>query len=453
VTGTGAPTAAGRLAQVRRALAGRALFWFGIRGEDAQSLLQLPEFAGSFAITAPLRAASLPAERNVVLEALAERRVDLDEYDLDLDGSVEADQFRRALADATSQPSVLLTYRPAGFVSSLGFSRDTTLTEAGMFARRQAAFEHKPWVETSLRARGITMPPWTYVTREQTGRLRRLLQHGPHILRANSSSGGVGIARVRTVEDAQALWPQRPDHFAAVAPELTDAIPVNVGGCVFPDGTIRLHPPSVQLIGIEACTERPFGFCGNDFGAIADLDHDGLVELDALSREVGQWLHEERYVGAFGLDALVDGPTVHFLEVNPRFQGSSSLGAELATTLNEPTLYLDALAAHLGVDAGGTGRTLSDWALDQPARSHAVVHRRHGDPGATDYYAGEHLRTVSADVTLRPEVPKVDLGGVLGRLVFDRSVTTTGFELDDGASTAVRGVRGMVDVGKGRERG
>jgi hypothetical protein len=446
------PSAEERIEQVRAALRGRALFWFGIRGEDAQSLLAVPEFAGSFAITAPLRSASLAADRNVTQEAFAGHRVDLDEYDLDLDASPAADAFRVALAEATNEPCVLLAYRPSGFVSSLAYSRNETVEVAAMFVRRQSAFEHKPWVETALAHRGVRMPRWRYVSREQVGRIGRLLADGPLILRANSSSGGVGIARVDHLDVIDELWPTRPDHFAAVSPELTDAVPVNVGGCVFADGTVRLHPPSVQLIGVPALTHRPFGYCGNDFDAIRRLSEGALAALDAMTREVGAWLHEERYLGAFGLDALVRGDEVTFLEVNPRFQGSTALGADLALELGEPSLYLDALAAHLGLVSGGAGRHLGWWAEHQDARSHLVVHRRPEDPAGTDRANATRLRELGSRLTLRPGVPTVDVGGVIGRLVVEGAVTTTGFDLTGEAPVDIgilRGGAGASPMGEG----
>ena len=52
---------------------------------------------------------------------------------------------------------------------------------------------------------------------------------------------------------------------------LADAVSVNVGAVVFPGGTVAVHPASIQLIGIEPCTSRRFGYCGNDFGVSGTL--------------------------------------------------------------------------------------------------------------------------------------------------------------------------------------
>ena len=134
-----------------------------------------------------------------------------------------------------------------------------TMTLAGPWKDRQSAFEHKPWVERSLALRGVRGLNWQYVADEHRSRAKRLLASGPHILRASRTSGGVGIVAVATEEEVDRFWPEQPDTFVAVAPFLESAMPLNFSGCVFADGSLRLHPPSVQLIGIASCVDRRFG--------------------------------------------------------------------------------------------------------------------------------------------------------------------------------------------------
>src|SRR5205085_7226763 len=122
--------------------------------------------------------------------------------------------------------------------------------------------------------------------------------------------------------------PRHEDELMAVAPYMAKAVPLNVGACAFADGAVSVHAPSVQLIGLPECTEQRFGYCGNDFGAVAALERAGLDTLDTMVRSAGRWLVERGYRGAFGLDALIDGPDVLLTEINPRFQGSSLFGAE-----------------------------------------------------------------------------------------------------------------------------
>ena len=96
-----------------------------------------------------------------------------------------------------------------------------------------------------------------------------------------------------------------PDGFLAASRYLDPHIPLNINACVFQDGTVTLHGPSVQLIGIPDLTRRTFGYCGNDFGAIRHLDPRFVKEFEKMVLKVGGWLWSQGYLGAFGVDALV----------------------------------------------------------------------------------------------------------------------------------------------------
>ncbi|MDQ8043082.1 MAG: hypothetical protein AAGC46_00330 [Solirubrobacteraceae bacterium] len=431
------------LATVRTVLAGRHLIWFGIRGEDGEALLRVPELSSSFSIIAKLRSSSLPERSNVSLEGLTGVREDLDTYDIDDPGSRTADvvDFRRRLLNEVSGPCVMVTYRPSALVSALAFAKADTMTLAGLYKDRQQAFEHKPWVETSLANRGVRGLGWTYVADEHRHLARRHLHDGPQVVRANRSSGGVGIALARTEEELEANWPEQQEAFVGLAPYLSPTVPLNFSGCVFPDGTVRLHPASVQLVGIPSCTDRPFGYAGNDFGALKFFDRKILEELDNLGRTVGAWLHHERYEGVFGVDALVHNGAVHFTEINARFQGSSALSARVAREVDVPDLFLDHLAATLGVAPDGDGMSITEWASMQPDLSKLVVHNTSGtqvthDPSTQlpDLRHGVRLDQLpSTDTVIRPD-------GVLGSLTFSRSVTESGFAVDDAVSDLAHGV-------------
>lgn len=413
-----------RVSQLDKALRNRELIWFGIRGEDATPLLALDAFRASYALTAKVGGASLDPTRDVTLEAMSGDRVDLDMYDLDFDQSDAGDRFRSELLDALSTSCVLLTYRPSGFTSALAFSMRRTLTLAGMHKDRQRAFEHKPWVETELEARGVRTLGWTYVADSRRSVAAREIERGPHVLRTSRDSGGVGISLVTSPEELDKQWPQQSDQFVAVAPYIAEAVPVNLAGCVFTDGAISTHPPSVQLIGIDGMTTRPFGYCGNDFAAVKDLTPRSLATLHEMLETVGGWLHQERYRGGFGLDALVRGDEVWFTEVNARLQGSTWLGAQIAQRMQLPDLLLDHLAANLGLPLGAPSPTVPEWVQQQPDLAHLVVHNVDATDLANDLDGapapdGERWGLDPGMTTVKP-------GGVLGRLMWLNRLTEDG---------------------------
>lgn len=389
-------------------------------------MAELAVLAGSFSIIAPLTLPERTLEVDVCLESLRGVRPDLDSYDVDLDPSDAALEFRRGMLRAAGGSCLIVGYRPSSLVSSLAFTVPG-VTVAGQFHQRQAAFEYKPWVERELGARGITGLPWSYVAYEQRERAKVAVAHGPHVLRASQTSGGAGIVVARCGEDVDRYWPGHDRGFVAVAP-FQAGIPINFSGCVFGDGSIRLHPPSVQLIGIESCTDRSLGYCGNDFGAATELlERTMLKRIDRMGRAVGAWLHEERYLGAFGIDAIVAGDELYFTELNPRFQGSSTLSAAVARQLEVPDLFLDHLVATLGLAPTAPAVPIWEWARLQAPLSQFVIHNTSNRVVAP----GVGAPVVPHDVclSLRAEIP-VDPGGTLCRVTVERSITTTGFALD-----------------------
>lgn len=422
-----------QIARLSDALGSRKLVWFGIRGHDAGSLMAFEQFEESFAMTAPLGAASL--QTDVSLEELTGTRVDLDTHDIDLDTRDVVRQLRRMLLASLNSESVLCTYRPYYFVSNVHFACSETTTLAGMFKERQMPFEHKPWVETSLRDEGVRIVPWRYFAEERRSDLRGLVANGPIVLRASKSSGGTGVTLVRTPEEIEERWEPHEDSLIAVAPFLDSAASVNVGACVFPDGTVTVHPGTYQLIGIPECTNRDFGYCGNDLGLFKQLPDDIVDQVDAMTRRIGTWLGKMGYVGAFGLDLLSKDGDVYFSEVNPRFQGSTSFTTTLCAELGISDILLDHLGAFIGVppDAETAGLSLRDWNILLPDRAQIILHNLTNsgvtltDPSKLLLRRGHRVSTELAPL----DGSVVERGAILLRIVAQEPVSESGYELTD----------------------
>lgn len=423
-----------RLSEIQRRLNGRKIVWFGTRGADAQPLLAFAELSSIFSQIAPLDAVSVAHE--LCLETMKGSRVDLNRYNIDVDGSREAKQMHRRLIKALREPCVLVAYRPCSFLASAYYPRSETCEYLGLFHERQAAFEHKPWVETELRRHGIKVIPWRYFDDEDQLGLAESLEVGPMVLRANRTDGGAGLTLVRDEGQLAHDRPMHYDGFLAAAPLLAPAIPLNVNACVFRDGALSLHAPSVQLVGVRACTERPFGYCGNDFARIRDLDGRTLDAFEEMALKVGRWLAREGYVGAFGIDAVVHGGEVFLAEINARFQGSSPLAAQLADHLGRSNLFLDHLSAFLDIEADPL-MSLRDQAREQSALAQVIVYNRGPVPvrRRTDAKSdGEEIHC-----KLLPAEPvAVDTEGLLFKLVMPGPVTEDGLSLCPAIDSEVR---------------
>ena len=93
------------------------------------------------------------------------------------------------------------------------------------------------------------------------------------------------------------------------------------------------------MIGIPGSTLNTFGYCGNDFTRIRELDVTVLQALQEMTIRAGRWLSSMGYVGAFGVDALLHEGEVFLTEVNPRYQGSSLLSSHLDAALDRPDVF------------------------------------------------------------------------------------------------------------------
>lgn len=368
----------GMIAKLKDKIGFRKLVWVGTRGHDARALLDFPQLTEVYGITAPLGSVSVRVD--FAVEQISKIRVDLDVYCIDSDRSEPANHLRRLLLASLTVPTVIVAYRPLALLSALCYPRSDFVIQAGMFHERQLTFEHKPWVETELRREGIAAIPWRYYADEDRQRLEEhVIANGPLVVRTNRSNGGAGLTVISSPKEVALQMPQTKDGFLAAAPLLEPHIPLNVSACVFPDGTVSLHPPSLQLIGITECTRRRFGYCGNDFAAIKDLDTPLLAKLELLTRKTGRWLWSQGYLGAFGVDALVYDRSLLLTEVNPRFQGSSLLSARIDRNMDRPDVFLCHLASHLQ-EPPPSQVSLAELVREQDTYSQIILHRQDASP-------------------------------------------------------------------------
>lgn len=423
------------------ALGDRRLVFAGLRGSDIESISDIPQLFASYSIIDAYRRHEL---ESVAYEDLTGIRVDLDRWDIDDHLSADATvSFRRGLLTALSARSALLPYRPSRFLSSVVFARQDRCTNLGLSGAQQSAFEHKPWVETSLRHAGVPTLEWRYIADEEQPEVRSLLDDGPVVLRRSRTSGGEGVMVAHTPEDVREMWPRADESFVAVAKYLENSVSLNVAAVVWSDG-VTVHHPSVQLIGIPECTTRPLGYCGNDFGAVKDLEPEQLDTIEDRTRLIGAWLRGNGYIGTFGVDFLLHDGEVLFTEINARFQGSTHASARLSVESGQACLVLEHVAAMLGLSAGARPR-LRDIVPETPDLAHIVVHSASRWPMAVD---NQTLRNDSrlretrtmVDMTTRPTT-STQPGGVIARLTTRNRVTDNGYRLRPPWVDMVGGIR------------
>lgn len=403
-----------------------------------ESASELGALAAAFSIISSYRGGD--SVQSASLEDLTGSRVDLDAYELDDDLHTAAvRELRTHVFSVLAGESAVFTYRPSTFVSAICFARRDRCRYLGMFKDHQAAFEHKPWVESAVAELGIPHIPWTYVADEEQILTSSMLDEGPVMLRRSRTSGGTGLVKVAHSAELRAAWMDSDEAFVSVAPFLDEAIPVNIGAVAWEDG-VTLHPPSLQIIGQPDLTTRPFGYCGNDFVAAGQFDDATLLAMETASLAIGDWLRRHGYRGAFGVDFLVKDGVPLFTEVNPRFQGSTHASAQISVAREESCILLDHLMSLLALPREPS-LSLVELVRNSPALSHIVLHNTTGaslSPTRADVVRPwrDFPGYLRSDVLPTPALV-IEPSATLHRVTVAASVTSNGFDLDERASEAV----------------
>ena len=424
--------------QIEKALGRKRLYWFGTRGGDATSLADIPQFSGSFSIIDKYNWA---LERSISWEELAGYRVDLDNWEIDnYLKHPSTQEFHTAMLAAMSYDSALIAYRPCGFLSDLSFVRNHTCDYLGLFSGQQSAFEYKPWVETSLSKLGIDWLEWSYLTRDDIAVAESLLADGSVVMRPSRGSGGYGMIRVDSTDRLQEVWPTTSDGHISVSRYRYNCLPINVGAVVWKDG-VTVHFPSVQLIGVPACTAWRFGYCGNDFGYMRHLPVEIIEKIEWSARVIGNWLCSQGFLGAFGIDYLFDGDKLLFTEINPRFQGSTRYSSQLSAERGEPCILLDHIAAFLGLPCPERP-ILKNLISDIEDGGQFVIHNTTRKPIVVDTEKIIHglrgsLSSFRA-VTVVDSFTKAESGATLMTIQAETPLTQDGYSLNNVLEDTIR---------------
>ena len=409
----------------------RRLIWLGIAGEDAGPLVGVPQLSNCYSVHSPLKAEGVESLAVESLTGWRRRDYDVSVF-LNEQGRPMVESFTRAV----SEPSLLLTHVPYEFLPLL-LTAGQAEYPGNSYGTFQAVSD-KHVIEAELRDReGISLIPWKRSPDDaaRMDALRDEVRRGPVVLRSSRQDSGAGHELILREEQLESSAIAHLSEPISVAPYLSEYVPVCIGACVFADGGITLHTPSFQIIGIAACSRYDFGYCGNDFGAVKQLSRTAMERLEACVRTVGQWLHSKEFIGVFGVDAIVRDDEVVFVEINPRFLGSSRISAQVDAEMDLSDVYLDHLMACLGMPSH-TSPSLADQAAMQPARSQLICHNLRPEV-QTLHQGGMDLPVgFTAELVPDPSI-RVGAGDLLFTLRAKESVTRDGKSIGEAAAAAI----------------
>ncbi len=82
---------------------------------------------------------------------------------------------------------------------------------------------------------------------------------------------------------------------------------------------------SLQIIGRNSLVNGKFGFCGNDFTSAGLLENEIKNKVYSATTQIIQWMSQWGYRGMMGIDFIISEGIVYPVEINPRFQNSTSI--------------------------------------------------------------------------------------------------------------------------------
>lgn len=150
--------------------------------------------------------------------------------------------------------------------------------------------------------------------------LKRKLGDFDFVLQVEEGSGGDGTILLNEGNKSSVRIDEKRDYM--VTRYCNDNISINIHVAVS-DDDILLLPPSMQ--NIELINNKLI-YKGNDFCLYRRIIDEKIdKKFKEQSFVIGKLLQEKGYRGILGIDSIVFDGEVYFVEINPRFQNSSSV--------------------------------------------------------------------------------------------------------------------------------
>lgn len=358
-------------------LLGESFVWVGQRALDCIGLHRFLRFCGIICCDHGLdteQVSSVIGGPIVSLEALLGQRRRWSNFSLDLLFGGDLEPTISDVLESGEDPINVLAYcstqRLEEFVTRS--KREIRILAASVSLKQK--LDDKVVFRRVLSNMGIEPVPGCIVRPQCTDfdDLRTKLDI-PFVIQFAKGASGSGTFVVRNRQDYQGL-PVEDASVEIIASRLIRGPSPNINAVVS-DDAVLLSSPSVQLIGVEECTNSSTAYCGNDFSATQLLPTAALDVIYHQTRLIGDWLRCEGFRGIFGVDFVTDCERVYPVEINPRFQGSTQLLSQLQIQRGDLPLGMAHISCFLG--ARRVEPSISSRDYQKPlAGSQIVLHNR-----------------------------------------------------------------------------
>lgn len=160
-------------------------------------------------------------------------------------------------------------------------------------------------------------------------------EYDTFILQKNVSSGGKGTFLLSKDSEKVVYNELVTGELYIVSPYIKNAFSINTHICISDDMTIYT-PISLQIIKMF---EDKLLFWGSDYIEASNIHSEITEKIYNIVNKITEALKFFGYRGILGVDLLITKSKIYFVEINPRFQGSSMILNKALVENELPSLY------------------------------------------------------------------------------------------------------------------
>ncbi|MBN2406092.1 MAG: ATP-grasp domain-containing protein [Elusimicrobia bacterium] len=293
--------------------------WWGQRTHDALGLDRLLDFEAFITCDYGTGIEGLWEGRVISPELFEGRRRNYSNEDIN---EFLKSSYREPILDRISSGSECVMYRSISELERLArVNREIRIYSAPV--RLKSAFDNKVLFREKLRSLGIEPIPGKTAFLENTDYGAACGEWGEKfVVKYPVSSSGKKTHLVENGETfglLKSLYPGEP----VIIEKHLEGFSLNINAVI--EENMLISDPSLQVVGSSALADGRFAFCGNDFSSAAYLDNNIISEIKTQTFTVMKWMRNWGFKGLMGMDFIVSAGRVYPVEINPRFQNSTSL--------------------------------------------------------------------------------------------------------------------------------
>lgn len=316
-------------------------WWIGQRGVDCIGLHRLVPIKGVICCDFGLDSTQIASE------------VGAEIYSLEKDGAPRKGWSNYSIDEALDRfavsphvkslfesECVAIAYRASPRLESWAKRALGKLIIAAPPAAIVSEFDDKFLCYDALLTAGVAVPKGRIIDPTKSSYRDLSQEFGPRlVLKRQLGASGSGTCFASSDQDyAEACMLMQTSQMLVT--EFVEGPSLNIHAVVGANDVL-VSAPSVQLVGIPYCTDRDAVYCGNDFSAVQQISETTRARISEETKKIAELMRQQGYRGIFGVDFIGTDERVVALDVNPRFQGSSSLltQAEINAGIIPTSLY------------------------------------------------------------------------------------------------------------------